>query len=125
MMKGQFFPLCSKTRSPLDQKEVEGVIGSAEGSMKAEKHIRFEGDLGMHARPAAELVNLCQLYGGDVQLRIGDKEADGRSILSILSLGIRKGEEVLIVAQGPNAPSVVDEVAALLRNRSNDTPNDE
>jgi phosphocarrier protein HPr len=79
----------------------------------AERRVRVASPLGLHARPAAIFVQAVTATGLAVTLsRPGGPAADARSILSVLALDVRHGEEVLLHADGP--PAVLDSLATLL-----------
>ncbi|MFM2373342.1 MAG: hypothetical protein RJA75_238 [Actinomycetota bacterium] len=66
-------------------------------------------EVGLHARPAADFVRLASLSNHSVTVsnRLG-KKADGSSILAILSLGAKHGEELTIEVVGPEEDNVLD-----------------
>ena len=66
-------------------------------------------EVGLHARPAADFVRLASLSNHSVTVsnRRG-KKADGSSILAILSLGAKHGEELTIEVVGPDEDNVLD-----------------
>ena len=75
--------------------------------------VKLPNRLGLHARPAAQLVRLTRRYRARVMLqnltqRTGP--AAGDSINGVLSLGARQGHQLRICAQGPEAH---DALAAL------------
>jgi len=65
---------------------------------------------GLHARPAAELVKLAGRFVARVQVN----GKDARSLLGILSLGLRQGDRVRVEADGPDAAEAVEAVRELL-----------
>jgi phosphoenolpyruvate---glycerone phosphotransferase subunit DhaM len=65
---------------------------------------------GLHARPAAELVKLAGRFAARIQVN----GRDARSLLGVLALGLRKGDQVRIEADGPDAAEAVDAVRDLL-----------
>ncbi len=69
--------------------------------------------VGLHARPAADFVRTASLSGHQVTLtnRQG-KKAEGSSILAVLSLGAKQGEELTIEVLGEDEDSVLE---ALIR----------
>jgi phosphocarrier protein len=72
-------------------------------------------DSGLHARPAALFVKAAAAAPERVTIRVGEGRAvDARSMLSVLSLGARKGAEVTLEADGEHAERAVDDLAALL-----------
>lgn len=70
---------------------------------------------GLHARPAGELARLVKSFPGTrVTLSAGGKEVSAASILSILSLALKKGTEIEVKAEGPDEGKVLDEVTRFL-----------
>lgn len=66
----------------------------------------------LHARPAATFVRAVLDSGLPVRIgRPGDEPADARSILSVLALDIRHGEEVMLTAP---SRELLENLAALL-----------
>ena len=65
-------------------------------------------EVGLHARPAADFVRAATLSNHEVSVvnKLG-KRASGRSILGILSLGAKKGEELVIEVTGPDEEVVL------------------
>lgn len=62
---------------------------------------------GIHARPAAILVQQVSNFSSEVNLEYSGKKVNLKSIMGVLALGIPKGAEVDIVASGS------DEVEAM------------
>ena len=71
---------------------------------------------GLHARPAALFVAAAARQQVQVTIRTGAKKpVPARSMLSVLSLGAKKGTEVTLeAADGDGAQDAVDTLAALL-----------
>jgi len=65
-------------------------------------------EVGLHARPAADFVRAATLSNHEVSVvnKLG-KRASGLSILGILSLGAKKGEELVIEVAGPDEEVVL------------------
>lgn len=55
---------------------------------------------GIHARPAAEIAEICRNFDGKVTICKGCDKADGCSILEVLLLGVEKGSTVEVVVDG-------------------------
>lgn len=68
-----------------------------------EKVVRVGNSLGIHARPAGKISQEAQRYQAQVIIKANDMEADGKSILDILTLAAPQGTELLIRTQGPDA----------------------
>ena len=41
---------------------------------------------GLHARPGSEFVKYCQQFDSDVEIKVGDKVANGKSLLSLFKI---------------------------------------
>ena len=41
---------------------------------------------GLHARPGSEFVKYCQQFNSDVEIKVGDKTANGKSLLSLFKI---------------------------------------
>jgi len=65
-----------------------------------EKQFTVTADTGIHARPATLLVQTASRYTSDIQLGYKDKKVNLKSIMGVMSLGIGKGAEISITAQG-------------------------
>jgi phosphocarrier protein len=71
--------------------------------------------VGLHARPAALFVQAAAKTGVPVFIgKPGEKPADARSILSVLGLDARGGDEVVLSAEGDGAEAALDTLAALV-----------
>ncbi len=66
---------------------------------------------GLHARPAAVLVNLVRRYESKVFLWKGDQKANALSVVGILGLELGNGDSVRLVAKGPDARLAVEELS--------------
>ncbi|MCX5786181.1 MAG: phosphoenolpyruvate--protein phosphotransferase [Elusimicrobia bacterium] len=69
---------------------------------------------GLHARPAATLAKLARGYRCDLRLRKGDAQANIRSVSSIMSLDIRRGDKVFLEARGADAKEALDAIVPSL-----------
>ncbi|MGG7508489.1 dihydroxyacetone kinase phosphoryl donor subunit DhaM [Plantibacter sp. YIM 135249] len=65
---------------------------------------------GLHARPAAEFVKLASTFGAKVTVN----GKDAKSLLGIMALGLTKGADVSLTADGPDAAAAVDALTALI-----------
>ncbi len=65
---------------------------------------------GIHARPAGILVKEAAKFKSDVKITLGGKVADAKRIFSLMGLGAKKGDELLISVYGEDE----DEVAQKL-----------
>ena len=61
----------------------------------------------LHARPAADFVRAAMGFGASIQVGAGDREADAKSLLSVLALGAKAGTELRLTAAGDDAEAAV------------------
>jgi phosphotransferase system HPr (HPr) family protein len=69
---------------------------------------------GLHARPAALFVQTAKQFPCDIRVRRGDREANAKSILSILTLGVTQGTVIAIRAEGDRAAEALATLEALV-----------
>lgn len=69
---------------------------------------------GLHARPAADFVTASRDFECDVEIQVGDKSGNCKSLLSVLKLGIAHGTLVTLQATGADEERAVTELAELL-----------
>lgn len=75
-----------------------------------------EAENGIHARPASDLVKLIKESAPvKVTLKANGKSVPGTSMISLLTLGLKKGTELEIVAEGENEAAVAERVAAFVK----------
>jgi phosphocarrier protein FPr/phosphocarrier protein len=69
---------------------------------------------GLHARPAAVLAECARGFQSDIRLRRGDDAANAKSVVAIMGLSTRAGDQVRIEADGPDAAAAIAALSALL-----------
>lgn len=75
-----------------------------------------EAENGIHARPASDLVKIIKDSApAKVTLKANGKSVSGTSMLSLLTLGLKKGTELEIVAEGENEAAVAECVAGFIK----------
>ena len=81
----------------------------------ASRNVIVGSSVGLHARPAALFVEAVNETGLDVEIgRPGDDAVDASSILGVMALGAKHGEEVVLTADGDGAEEALDGLVALL-----------
>ncbi|GLY70618.1 HPr family phosphocarrier protein [Amycolatopsis taiwanensis] len=87
----------------------------------AEIRVKIASAVGLHARPASQFVKAAARHGAQVSIgRPGADPVDARSMLSVLSLAIGHGEEVVLRAEGDGADAALAELSELLVSTSDD-----
>jgi len=71
--------------------------------------------LGIHARPAAIVVQTASRFAADIYISKGDvHNVNGKSIMSVMMLAAEKESRVTVSAEGDDAPEAVRTLAELL-----------
>ncbi|MCF8085972.1 MAG: HPr family phosphocarrier protein [Desulfohalobiaceae bacterium] len=78
-------------------------------------------DMGLHARPAAQLAREAGSFESDIYLVLDGDSADAKSVLDILSLAAVKGTRLSVVASGPDAAEAVEQLRRFFCNESQET----
>ncbi len=69
---------------------------------------------GLHARPAANFVQIASQYTSQITVQKGKESVNGKSIMGILMLGIHYNSKIKIVVQGSDAPQAIKELEEFL-----------
>lgn len=62
---------------------------------------------GLHARPAARFVQVASRFNSRVAVLHDGQEADAKSLLALLGLGLRPGTVITLRADGPDSTAAV------------------
>jgi len=60
----------------------------------------IKNELGLHARAAAKFVEVTNKFESEIIVTIADCTFDGKSIMGLLSIGIKKGDEIDVAISG-------------------------
>ena len=82
----------------------------------AERKIVVTNETGLHARPAASLVQFVKKFDESIEIIMDNKVADAKSIFNVMSLGISKGTEVTLRVDGENEEKTLEEVVNFIEN---------
>lgn len=77
----------------------------------------IENKTGIHARPASIFVQTATKFKSKIQLQAKGKTIDAKSILMIMSMGLVKGTEVTIIADGPDEAEAVKALKDLIASK--------
>ena len=81
-----------------------------------ERKVKVGSSVGLHARPATIFTQAAAKLPVKVTIgKPGGNAVDARSVLFVLGLDVRGGEEVVLSADGEGADAALDELEALLQ----------
>lgn len=78
-----------------------------------ERTVRITNKLGLHARPAAEIVKTAARFKSEITIIRDDLEVNGKSIMGVMMLAAEFGSTILIRAEGVDADAALEALAAL------------
>ncbi len=79
-----------------------------------EKETTVGPEAGLHARPAARFVKTAKGFSSEITVIKGEKEANAKSPLKVMTLAAKKGDEITIRADGEDAEEAVDALVELI-----------
>jgi phosphocarrier protein len=80
----------------------------------AEREVRVRNKLGMHARAAVKFVQTANTFKSEVKVVKEDQEANGKSIMGLLTLVAAHGVTMTIVCDGVDAVAAAAALAELV-----------
>jgi len=86
---------------------------AAEQSVEME--VQVVNRLGLHARPAADLVRCARQFRSDIEFRVHGSRHSAKRVIDVLLAGLNHGARFTIVAHGPDAQVAVESLASYVR----------
>ena len=83
-------------------------------SASSETTVQLPASVALHARPAAQFVRTAVGFHASITVAADGREADAKSLLSILALGAEGGSELRLTASGDDAPLALDALRELI-----------
>jgi phosphocarrier protein len=80
-----------------------------------QKIITVSNKMGLHARPAAMLVQTANKHQSSVKIIKDDFDIDAKSIMGIMSLAAGQGSQLKFIANGPDEKEVLTELESLFK----------
>lgn len=78
-----------------------------------ERTVRIVNKLGLHARPAAEIVKTAARFKSEITIVRDELEVNGKSIMGVMMLAAEFGSTILMRAEGADADAALDALTAL------------
>ncbi len=79
-----------------------------------EKVFTVKSESGLHARPAAQVVQAANSFPCDIHIVKNGKQVNAKSIMGIMSLAAKQGEELTVIANGEKDAEAVDAIGAII-----------
>ena len=78
------------------------------------RSVTINNSVGLHARPATFFVQKTNSFKSSIWVEKEDCRVNAKSLLGVLSLGITKGTEITLIADGADETSAIDGLAELI-----------
>lgn len=84
------------------------------------KEVTVTNSVGLHARPATFFIQKSNEFKSSIWVEKGDRRINAKSLLGILSLGIIKGTDIKVIADGVDEEAAVSSLINLIENELTD-----
>ena len=78
------------------------------------KEITLVNSVGLHARPATFFIQKANSYRCSVWIENNSRRANAKSLLGVLSLGVRQGDSVTLIANGIDENEAIEGLCSLI-----------
>lgn len=88
---------------------------SSETSLaSATARVKLPAAVDLHARPAADFVRAAMGFDAELWVASDEREVDAKSLLSILALGAKRGTELRLRGEGPDAGPAIEKLREII-----------
>jgi phosphocarrier protein len=82
-----------------------------------EREVKIVNKLGIHARPAAEIVKTAGKFKASITIVRDDLEVNAKSIMGVMMLAAEFGSTIALRATGDDADAALDALATCIANK--------
>jgi len=82
-----------------------------------QRDVKILNKLGIHARPAAEIVKAAGKFKSSITIIRDDLEVNAKSIMGVMMLAAESGATVTLRATGDDAEAALETIAAVIASR--------
>jgi phosphotransferase system HPr (HPr) family protein len=80
------------------------------------KELELTNQGGLHARPAAFFVQLCNTFKSSIKVALGGRQADAKSVIGVMILGAGKGKTVTLTIEGEDESLAMEKISEYFAN---------
>ncbi len=80
------------------------------------QEITVQNEVGLHARPATYFIQKANEFKSGIWVEKEERRVNAKSLLGVLSLGIVKGTNIALIADGSDEKEAVDALVSLIQN---------
>ncbi|MFO0145496.1 MAG: HPr family phosphocarrier protein [Betaproteobacteria bacterium] len=78
------------------------------------REFTISNELGLHARPSAQITQTATRYRREVYIAKGARRVNAKSIMGVMMLAAGQGSVVVVDADGPDEAEAIDALAQLI-----------
>ena len=78
------------------------------------KKVIIDNQVGLHARPATFFIQKANEFKCSIWIEFEERRVNAKSLLGVLSLGIVKGTEITLIADGADEEAALDALSRLI-----------
>ena len=82
--------------------------------------VTIKNSVGLHARPATFFIQKANSFKSSIWVEREDRRVNAKSLLGVLSLGIVKGMDITLVADGPDEEAALEALTTLIDSELDD-----
>jgi phosphocarrier protein FPr/phosphocarrier protein len=100
----------AETHAPASRADANAAHAASAGATQpglVERSVLVPLEHGIHARPAATLAAVAKKLNANINIAFGERKANAKSPVALMSLGVRKGDHIVIQASGADAEAAV------------------
>src|SRR5438876_6915741 len=90
---------------------------ASSAAQKISKEVTILNRLGLHARPSAMFVKVCNRHKSEVWVEKDSEQINGKSIMGLMMLAAGQGSKLLVTCEGPDAEKALSEIEDLIQRR--------
>ncbi|WP_066504206.1 HPr family phosphocarrier protein [Abyssisolibacter fermentans] len=80
-----------------------------------EKSVVILNEMGLHAIPTVLFVKNASQFESKIFVQFNGKSSNAKSVIGLMSLEVKKGDEIKILADGEDAPEAISKLTELVK----------
>ncbi|KGG80358.1 phosphocarrier protein HPr [Caloranaerobacter azorensis H53214] len=85
-----------------------------------ERTVKILNESGLHARPASVFVKTASQFKSDIKIEFNGNILNAKSIMNLMSLGLKKDDEIKLIIDGPDAEEAMEALVKLIESKFNE-----
>lgn len=78
------------------------------------RNVTVQNSIGLHARPATFFIQKANSYKCSIWVEKDDRKVNAKSLLGVLSLGVKQNTEITMIADGEDEVEALEGLAELI-----------